>query len=144
MVVENIVSRRDAGEPRIEAVRKVPHKIARPLIDSTVTPVVVFLPLIAVTGVTGSFRALAITMAVVLLTSLVLAVSFTPGLTLLLLGERKGEAAHDAEPHANGVLGRILAGTSRLLTGRFRGSFGSVFFAGCWWPEPTWIPVAGV
>jgi multidrug efflux pump subunit AcrB len=42
-------------------------------------PVVVFLPLTLLTGVTGSFfRSLALTMAVALLTSLVLALSFTP------------------------------------------------------------------
>ena len=70
--------------------QKALREIARPLIGSTITPVVVFLPLIAVTGVTGSFfRALAITMAVALLTSLVLAVSFTPGLALLLLGSAR-------------------------------------------------------
>ncbi len=66
VVVENIVLHRDAGESRVEAVRKALHEISRPLIGSTITPVVVFLPLVAVTGVTGSFfRALAITMAVV-------------------------------------------------------------------------------
>ena len=81
VVVENIVSHRDAGESRINAVRNALHEILRPLLGSTVTPVVVFLPLVAVTGVTGSFfRALAVTMAVALLTSLVLALSFTPGL----------------------------------------------------------------
>jgi CzcA family heavy metal efflux pump len=109
VVVENIVLHRDAGEPRIDAVRKALHEIARPLIGSTITPVVVFLPLIAVTGVTGSFfRALAITMAVALLTSLVLAVSFTPGLALLLLGERKGEPTHGEADHYGGVLGRVM------------------------------------
>ena len=86
VVVENIVLHRDAGEGRVQAVRKALHEISRPLIGSTITPVVVFLPLIAVTGVTGSFfRALAITMAVSLLTSLVLAVTWTPGLAMLLL-----------------------------------------------------------
>ena len=109
VVVENIVSHRDAGEPRMDAVRKALQEIARPLIGSTITPVVVFLPLIAVTGVTGSFfRALAITMAVALLTSLVLAVSFTPGLALLLLGERKGEPTHDESAPQGGLLGRVM------------------------------------
>ena len=55
VVVENIVLHRDAGESRVDAVRKALHEISRPLIGSTVTPIVVFLPLIAVTGVTGSF-----------------------------------------------------------------------------------------
>ena len=54
------------------------REITVPLIGSTITPVVVFIPLIAITGVTGVFfRALAVTMSVSLLTSLVLAVSTT-------------------------------------------------------------------
>ena len=86
VVVENIVLHRDSGEGRIEAVRKALHEITTPLIGSTITPVVVFLPLIAVTGVTGSFfRALALTMTASLLTSLVLALSWTPSLGLVLL-----------------------------------------------------------
>ena len=90
VVVENIVVHRDAGESRPSAVRLALHEIATPLIFSTITPVVVFLPLIAVTGVTGSFfRALAVTMTAALLTSLALAVSFTPALSLSLLGARK-------------------------------------------------------
>ena len=52
-----------------------------PLIGSTITPIVVFLPLIAITGVTGVFfRALAVTVTVSLLTSLALALSWTPTL----------------------------------------------------------------
>jgi len=31
------------------------HEITKPLVGSTITPVVVFLPLVSVTGVTGSF-----------------------------------------------------------------------------------------
>src|SRR5215469_7140333 len=86
VVVENIALHREAGEGHVEAVRKALHEISRPLVGSTITPVVVFLPLIAVTGVTGSFfRALAVTMTVALLTSLLLAVSWTPGLALSLM-----------------------------------------------------------
>jgi CzcA family heavy metal efflux pump len=114
VVVENIVLHRDAGEPRLAAVRKALHEISRPLIFSTLTPVVVFLPLISVTGVTGSFfRALALTMTVAVLTSLALALSFTPGLALLLLGQSTRESAHehaDAEQGESGpVLGHILS-----------------------------------
>ena len=95
VVVENIVLHREAGEDRLDSVRKALAEISRPLVGSTITPVVVFLPLIAVTGVTGSFfRALAITMAVALLTSLLLAVTWTPSLAFVLLQqERRGEPA---------------------------------------------------
>jgi len=86
VVVENIVVHRDRGEARFEAVRKALSEIVVPLIGSTITPVVVFLPLIAVTQVTGSFfRALAITMTAALLTSLLLALTWTPALSLVLL-----------------------------------------------------------
>ena len=47
VVVENIVMHRDNGETRNEAVRKAFDEICRPLVGSTITPVVVFLPLIA-------------------------------------------------------------------------------------------------
>jgi CzcA family heavy metal efflux pump len=118
VVVENIVLHRDSGESRLVAVREALREILSPLIGSTITPVVVFLPLIAVTGVTGSFfRALAITMAVSLLTSLVLAVSFTPGFAILLLQDKATaegvvRAAH-TEPGA--VLGRIVSWHHRAL-----------------------------
>ncbi len=93
VVVENIFLHRDAGEHRAEAVRKALKEITVPLIGSTVTPVVVFLPLVAVSGVTGIFfRALAITMTAALLTSLALALTWTPSLSYVLLRERAPES----------------------------------------------------
>jgi CzcA family heavy metal efflux pump len=83
VVVENIAVHREAGESRIGSVRKAIREISRPLIFSTITPVIVFLPLVSVTQVTGSFfRALAVTMTVALLTSLLLALTFTPALSM--------------------------------------------------------------
>lgn len=118
VVVENIVLHRDAGESRVGAVAKALHEISRPLIGSTITPVVVFLPLVAVTGVTGSFfRALAVTMTAALLTSLLLATTFTPGLALLLLGRKKSKGDAQAEAHGEGgrVLRRVHAWHRRAL-----------------------------
>lgn len=107
VVVENIALHRDAGEERVEAVRKALHEISRPLVGSTITPVVVFLPLIAVTGVTGSFfRALAVTMTVALLTSLLLAVTWTPGLAMSLLrptGPSDREPVRDENARTGGI-----------------------------------------
>jgi len=99
VVVENIVVHRDQGQSRTEAVRLALHEITTPLVFSTITPVVVFLPLIATTGVTGSFfRALAITMTAALLTSLALAVTFTPALSLSLLRGHKLRAHTPGQP----------------------------------------------
>src|SRR5205807_3322675 len=78
-VVENIYTHLARGQSRSEAVENAIREITVPIIGSTITPVVVFLPLTLLTGVTGVFfRSLALTMAVALLTSLVLALSFTP------------------------------------------------------------------
>src|SRR6185437_8909932 len=71
VVVENIVLHRDAGKGRAHAIRAALKEITKPLVGSTITPIVVFVPLISITGVTGVFfRALAITVGVALFTSL--------------------------------------------------------------------------
>ncbi|MGA8089492.1 MAG: efflux RND transporter permease subunit [Terracidiphilus sp.] len=116
VVVENIVMHRDNGEPRASAVRKALSEITVPLIGSTITPVVVFLPLISVTGVTGSFfRALAVTMAASLLTSLMLALTWTPGLSLVLLRNHGGDAAEHAEHPSGRMMSRVLKVHHRVL-----------------------------
>jgi multidrug efflux pump subunit AcrB len=103
VVVENIVMHRDSGQSRSEAIRSAIMEIRVPLVGSTITPIVVFLPLISITGVTGVFfRALAITVGVALLTSLALALTWTPTLSHYLIRSRgKGQShasRHDAPP----------------------------------------------
>ena len=62
VVVENIVLHRQIGQSRGNAIRSAISELIIPLTGSTITPIVVFLPLITITGVTGTFfRALAIT-----------------------------------------------------------------------------------
>ncbi|MGB6974433.1 MAG: efflux RND transporter permease subunit [Terracidiphilus sp.] len=108
VVVENIVLHRDSGEPRVEAVRNALAEITTPLIGSTLTPVVVFLPLVAVSGVTGSFfRALAVTMTAALLTSLALALTWTPGLSLAVLRKHGHHPPH-GEQSAGRMMSRVL------------------------------------
>ena len=109
VVVENIVLHRNAGEDRVEAVRSALEEITTPLIGSTITPIVVFLPLISVAGVTGSFfRALAITMTVSLLASLLLAVTWTPALSGLLLRDGSmGKTGRDRHQE-NGLMLRVI------------------------------------
>jgi multidrug efflux pump subunit AcrB len=102
------VLHRDIGESRTQAVRLALREITVPLVGSTITPVVVFLPLISVTGVTGSFfRALAITMTASLLTSLLLALTWTPGLSLVLLKHRRSLGKGDPS-QSHGDPGRLM------------------------------------
>jgi multidrug efflux pump subunit AcrB len=106
VVLENIVLHRDAGQNRFQAISSALREMAVPLLGSTITPIVVFLPLISIAGVTGSFfRALAITMTVALLVSLFLAMTWTPTLSQYLLrNRRKGE---DAAEEKSGTTGDI-------------------------------------
>ncbi len=118
VVVENVALHRDAGQGRLEAIQSALGEITVPLIGSTITPIVVFLPLIAIAGVTGVFfRALAITVGVSLLTSLGLALTWTPTLSQYFI-----RGSHAEAPSQSDVTDRekLLAAEDAALTGRFR------------------------
>ena len=104
VVVENIYTHLLHGESRLKAIENAISEITIPIIGSTVTPVVVFLPLTLLTGVIGVFfRSLALTMAVALLTSLVLALTFTPVLAERFVKIKKGKSHNEHE------LGRVMS-----------------------------------
>jgi multidrug efflux pump subunit AcrB len=130
VVLENIVLHRDAGQGRFEAIGSALRELTIPLIGSTITPIVVFLPLISITGVTGSFfRALAVTMTVSLFTSLLLALTWTPTLSQYLVrrkdianapsAPKEGDDAASMlaaeEAHLSGFFGRIVNGYGRVM-----------------------------
>jgi multidrug efflux pump subunit AcrB len=128
VVVENIVLHRDGGEGRLEAVSSALRELTVPLIGSTLTPIVVFLPLISITGVTGTFfRALAIAMSVSLLTSLALALTWSTNLGVYLIrrgqGEEPGAAAtehalpEDSENAEFERMRRMMAAEEESLRG---------------------------
>jgi CzcA family heavy metal efflux pump len=119
VVVENIVLHRDAGQGRLQAIRSALREITVPLVFSTVTPVVVFLPLISITGVTGTFfRALAVTLGVALFTSLALALTWTPTLSSYFIGKRRFE--NQAPVADEESLAQLLAAEEASLGERFR------------------------
>jgi CzcA family heavy metal efflux pump len=93
VVVENIVMHRDSGQTRAEAIRSAIREIRVPLVGSTITPIVVFLPLISTPGVNGVFfRSLAVTVGAALLTSLALALTWTPTLSYYFIKSRSGRS----------------------------------------------------
>jgi len=102
VVVEAIYAKVAHGLKRLDAIRTAVGEIFLPLLGSTLTPVVVFIPLAYLDGVTGVFfRSLALTMVVALLTSLVLALTLTPSLASWFLRDRAhlehGRAPMDEE-----------------------------------------------
>ncbi len=119
VVLENIVLHRDAGESRLQAIQSALKEITVPLVGSTITPIVVFLPLISTTGVTGSFfRALAITMTVALLSSLLLALTWTPTLSQYFV-RRKDTAGAGETPASEQTAASLLAAEEAHLSGFF-------------------------
>ena len=124
VVVENIVLHRDSGQSRAEAIRSALREIRVPLVGSTVTPIVVFLPLITMTGVTGTFfRALAMTVGTALLTSLALALTWTPTLSHYFAAHARSRVATDHAGEtvvehghpSSGLMGRVTRGYGAAL-----------------------------
>ncbi len=171
VVLENVVLHREAGEPRMRAVSLTLQELSVPLIGSTLTPIVVFLPLIAITGVTGVFfRALALTIGAALFTSLALALTWTPTLCLYLLKPQagRGESGSAAESGTESKLAPAAGETgepaiseeerkhqeiSRLLQAEeahlMKGQFGRIIrFYERWFRrslrKPVWVPILAV
>ena len=119
VVVENIVLHRDAGQGRLQAIRSALAEITVPLVGSTVTPVVVLLPLIVITGVYGTFfRALALTLGVSLFTSLALALTWTPTLSSYFI-RKQGDEPEEIENREESFA-RLAAAEDASIGPRFR------------------------
>ncbi len=126
VVVEAIYARVAHGDSRLAAIQNAMGEILHPLVGSTLTPVVVFIPLAFLDGLPGVFfRSLALTMVVALLTSLVLAVTLTPALASLFLRDRAHlEHGHSPKAEEGGfvmrpVLGLFEAALRRTLRWRW-------------------------
>jgi multidrug efflux pump subunit AcrB len=105
VMLETIHRWHERGRCGAEAVSAALQELERPLIASTATVIVVFAPLILLSGVTGIFfRALALTLGAGLATSLFLALFFNPTLELLAGRWRR-------PPHRPG---RIFTGVQRI------------------------------
>jgi multidrug efflux pump subunit AcrB len=116
VMVENIMVHVHMGEtPKVAATNAI-QELTPALIGSTLTPIVVFVPLVFLGGITAVFfRALAMTLVTALFASLILAIFFTPVLAGLLLKPRAGDVEADFEQAERSDEGRIL----RWLTGRY-------------------------
>jgi CzcA family heavy metal efflux pump len=92
VVVENVERYLEDGFPRREAVIQATSEIIPPLLGATLTTLVVFVPLIFLSGVPGIFfRALASTLAIAIFVSMLLAVFLTPALAVIFISTKKKE-----------------------------------------------------
>ncbi len=90
VVIENIERYLENGYDKKNAVITATSEIIPPLLGATLTTLVVFIPLIFLTGVPGIFfRALASTLAIAVITSMILAVFLTPALAAVFISTKK-------------------------------------------------------
>src|SRR5216117_450288 len=102
VITENIARHLRLTTDRLQAIRAAVQELIWPVTTSTLTTVVVFLPLGLLQGVVGQFfAALATTLTVAVLISLLLALTVIP-----LLAEQF-VTAHEVEPSQRGPLARI-------------------------------------
>ncbi|MDL2334878.1 MAG: efflux RND transporter permease subunit, partial [Chloroflexota bacterium] len=99
VVLENIYRHRALGEDRLTAVTKGPREVARAITASTLTTVMVFLPIGFVGGLVSQlFLPFALTVTFALLASLVCALTVVPVLAYLFIGRVKLNVDEDGEP----------------------------------------------
>ena len=138
VMVENISVHMALGQDGREASLNAIRELTPALIGSTLTPIMVFVPLVFLGGITAVFfRALAMTMVTALIASLLLAVLFTPVLARLFVRPTRREdvvaTIEEAEQEGEGrVMRRLAAGYERALSW----SLGTHAGADCRGPGP--------
>ncbi len=133
VMVENIIVHLSTGQAPMDAARSAIAELTPALTGSTLTPIVVFAPLVFLGGITGVFfRALAMTLVTALLASLFLAIFFTPVLAAVFFRRPEGAAAADLEHAEQAGEGRVL----RWLTDRYESALHWSLY------HPRWILLA--
>ena len=132
VITENIVRHLHLTPDRDVAIREAVQEIIWPVTTSTITTVVVFLPLGLLTGVEGQFfHALSITLTISVLVSLVLALSIIPLLSEQFLTAEDAEhgvipsEARDRRRPGRGALAQLGAWIDRT-SDRYERSLGTI------------------
>jgi HAE1 family hydrophobic/amphiphilic exporter-1 len=131
VVLENVFRHRESGETSREAAVFGAQEVVQAILASTITTIVIFLPLMLTRGLVAvMFKELAITMPLMLSVSFITAVTLTPMLTSRFLKMKK------EEDFADRYFGKLESGYSKLIDwalahrGRLLGIFIIVFFIG--------------
>ena len=134
VITENIVRHTQINPDRSAAIRDAVQELIWPVTTSTITTVVVFLPLGLLTGVEGQFfHALSITLTIAVLVSLVLALTIIPLLSAQFLTDEDTEAevaAHEGRVN-KGLLARVGLGID-ALSSRYERSLNSLLHHARW------------
>ena len=145
VITENIVRHAHLQHKREIAIREAVQELIWPVTTSTITTVVVFLPLGLLTGVEGQFfHALSVTLTIAVLVSLVVALTIIPLLSEQFLTMDDIEAEEKDADHPRGFLARIGHAIDSLAD-RYERALGSVLRHARWIiPIAAVLVVAGV
>ncbi len=115
VVTENIVRHFHLNPDRPTAIRDAVQELLWPVTTSTLTTVVVFLPLGLLEGVVGQFfRALSITLTIAVIVSLILALSIIPLLAAQWLRASDAEVVDGRDVAPSGFLAPVARAVDRL------------------------------
>jgi HAE1 family hydrophobic/amphiphilic exporter-1 len=116
VVLENIFRYREKNMDKIPAAIKGSSEVAMPVLASTLTTVVIFLPLLFVEGMTGiMFKQLAYIVTFSLFCSLAVALTLVPMLSAQFLEMRSGKKTGFIKRLSESVISKILGIHSFLL-----------------------------
>lgn len=102
VIAEDIRQRMDQGVQRMEAVLASPKALAVPLLTSSLTTILAFMPLMLIDDSTGEFlRSLGQVMMLALLSSWVLAITVTPAFCYWFLKDDKVQTGTQAQTESN-------------------------------------------
>ncbi len=134
VITENIVRHLHLTSDRRVAIRDAVQELIWAVTVSTITTVVVFLPLGLLEGVVGQFfKALSLTLTIAVLVSLVLAFSVIPLLSEQFLTARDAEFEADQDPtgHKRGIL-HVVGRAVDALSMEYERSLGAVLRHARW------------
>jgi hydrophobic/amphiphilic exporter-1 (mainly G- bacteria), HAE1 family len=119
VVLENIFRHREQGKERGVAVYQGTREVTGAIVASTLTTVVVFLPLLFIPGTAGElFKQLAWVIFFSLVVSLIVALTLVPVMSYQLMGLRECE-------RGTGILAK-LSGTAKTMMARLENSYRSL------------------
>ncbi len=117
VMTDEIRRRLAAGMARVEAVGDAVGRLAAPLLASTVTTALTFMPMILLPGPSGDFvGTVAISVVAMLAWSFVVAMTITPALSGWLLPDPAKGGGIVANGISGGAFGRAFAASLRLAT----------------------------
>jgi CzcA family heavy metal efflux pump len=132
VITENIVRHMHLTSDRTTAVRDAVQELIWPVTSSTLTTVVVFLPLGLLQGVVGQFfAALSLTLVIAVLVSLVLALTIIPLLSEQFLRAGDVEQESAAPAPRRGILARVGSAVD-AVSDRYESALGGVLHHGRW------------